>query len=105
MVPKDCLYCVDRNLSRQSPGSKPNTVESVEVTSRRYEPEETVRGLRNRSHAGRRGAILYSPRRMDVLRETFIRIEGMQRVREQQYADKTTAERGRDRGARPVKGK
>ena len=92
MVAKDVAICVHRNSSRQDPGNKPNTVESVEATSS-YEPEETVRCLRNREHVrGGRGPVLYSPGGMHVLGETFVRIEGVSRGSHLKKAEETRAQ-------------
>ena len=49
--------------------------------------------------------ILCSPRGMNVLGDTFIGIEGVNRGCQQQYAGETKAQRRRNRGRGPVKAK
>jgi hypothetical protein len=74
------------SLNRKTPRNKPDTVEPVDIATRRQKPEETIGRLRNRVHAGGRGAILYPPRRTRVLGQPFVRIEGVSRGLPQQCA-------------------
>jgi len=76
MVAKDIHY-VGRDIhivlidgtkaSKQKPRNKANTIESVDPAGKRCKPKKSVRGLGNRTHAGRRGPILHSPRGVHVL--------------------------------------
>jgi len=93
----------DRTTIRRSiPGSKAKPVERPHVAG--CEPEKTIRRLRNSIRATP-GTISRPPGGMDVLGDTFVRIEGANRARQQQHAGKTRAQHRRNRAARPFKAK
>jgi hypothetical protein len=67
-------------VNGQRPGKKPDAVESVHALGLGREPEEAVQRLRNRIHAGRRGAILDPPGAMQILGNTQVGIERVNRA-------------------------
>src|SRR5208283_4886328 len=73
---KDLEYFVaGPSLVRKVSWEKLDSIESVDVRGIGREPKKAVGSLRYREHPNGRRPILYSPRRVQVLRETLIRIE------------------------------
>ena len=73
------------------PRQQLNAIKSVDIAGKRQEPQKAIRALPDLVHARRQRAVLYPPGRMHVLGEAFVRIEGVDRACQKQYAGEITA--------------
>ena len=96
MVGEDVAYRAARKIGSRMPAHKPNAVEPVDIAGKRHEPEETVSGLGDRSHAARRGAILCPPGGVYVLADVFVRVESVEHTRHQQDEHEIRAQLGHE---------
>src|SRR5208282_146304 len=77
-LPKKSPFCNRTAVGGPVPGSKANTVEGGHIAG--YEPEKTIRCLRNAIPASRSGTISQPPGGMYVLGDPLVRIEGISRA-------------------------